>query len=162
MKDRLAYFLGIVLTILLVSGCGRQVQDKVVMVKKDDPKMNAAIAKACETARKFIGVLNDPQPNQSAFSVKMEVDDGKQAEFMWLAPVQFDGQMFVGTLANDAELVHNVKIGQRMTVAPDKISDWMYVEDGKLVGGFTIRAMRDAMPDDERSKLDSELPFRVE
>jgi uncharacterized protein YegJ (DUF2314 family) len=58
---------------------------------------------------------------------------------MWLTPVSFDGTTFHGTVNNEPEKVKTVRMGQKVTVAPSEISDWMYVENRKLVGGYTLR-----------------------
>ena len=40
-----------------------------------------------------------------------------------------------------------------------QITDWMYVEDGRLVGGYTMRAIRDRLSSDARAKFDAGSPF---
>jgi len=42
------------------------------------------------------------------------------------------------------------------------ISDWLYLEDDLLVGGFTLRVIRDRMSPVERMQFDASVPFRVE
>jgi uncharacterized protein YegJ (DUF2314 family) len=146
----------------LTAACKKASADKVTMVSGDDPKMNAAIDKARATVNTFITALKTPKQNQESFTVKMAFSDRKHTEHMWLADVTFDGVKFHGVVNNDVELVSNVKIGQRASVEPAKISDWMYVEDGKLVGGYTLRVLRDAMSAKERRKFDKSVPFIIE
>jgi uncharacterized protein YegJ (DUF2314 family) len=38
----------------------------------------------------------------------------------------------------------------------------MFVENRKLVGGHTLRVLRDAMPADERAEFDKSVPFQVD
>jgi len=38
----------------------------------------------------------------------------------------------------------------------------MYVDSGRLVGGYTIRVMRAQMSPEERAAFDAEMPFRIE
>ena len=99
---------------------------------------------------------------KTAFSVKMAFTDGGGTEHIWLAPVTYDGTSFRGTVNNEPQIVRSVKMGQKVTVAPAQISDWMYVENRKLVGGQTLRVMRDALSPAERADFDKGLPFRVE
>lgn len=160
----------LLLGLSLCLGCGSSARpviqgdgdDSVVRVASDDPGMKAAISKARETSQQFITVLGAPQPNQSGLSVKQAVQDGEHTEHFWLSDVEFRDGRFYGNIANDPQLVHNVSFGQATSVAPGEISDWMYVEDGKLVGGYTIRAMRDAMSPEERQELDAGLPFTID
>jgi uncharacterized protein YegJ (DUF2314 family) len=59
-------------------------------------------------------------------------------------------------------MVSNVKIGDQATVDPESISDWMFVDNGKLVGGYTVRVLRDAMSAAEREEFDKSVPFKIE
>ena len=154
----------IVVCLLLaaLAGCRKGPVDKVTMVADDDPKMLAAIGQARSSVNTFVAALRAPKPGQSAFSVKMAFTDGKATEHMWLTDVTYDGRAFHGVVNNDAELVSNVQLGQRATVEPAQISDWMYVEDGKLVGGYTLRVLRDAMTPQERADFDKSVPFTVD
>ena len=146
-------------------GCGKgggNPDDPVVMVADDDAKMNAAMDKARKTVEAFIAALKSPKAGQVAFSVKAPFADGEHVEHMWLAPVSYDGANFQGVVNNDPALVKNVKIGDQVTVAPDKISDWMYVDGRKLVGGETLRALRDGLGPKERAEFDESVPFVIE
>jgi len=58
--------------------------------------------------------------------------------------------------------VKSVKIGQTVTVERAKISDWMYIENRKLVGGYTLRALRETLPPDERANFDKSVPFVID
>ena len=148
---------------LVVLGCGpRGREDKVVMVADDDPKMNAAIDKARQTVDTFIQALTEPKPSQTSFSVKLAIVDGKHTEHMWLDGVRFDGKKFHGTINNDPNNVKNVKLGDKASIEPSRISDWMFVENGKLVGGYTIRVLRDGLSGKERKELDDGLPFTID
>jgi uncharacterized protein YegJ (DUF2314 family) len=124
--------------------------------------MNAAMEKARSTVKTFIAALGAPQPGESGYSVKVRFADGSNAEHMWLSPVAFDGASFQGTVNNKPEKVQNVRIGQKASVDPSQISDWMYIKNGKLIGGFTFRVLRDSMPPAERAEFDKSLPFKID
>src|SRR6187401_3000188 len=115
--------------VLALAGCGTKGPvDKVTDVADDDPRMNAAIAKARSTVDGFIAALKSPEPNQSEFSVKVAFTDGRKIEHMWLSPVTYDGANFQGTVNNEPEMVKTVKLGQSVAVTPAEITDWMYIE----------------------------------
>jgi len=63
---------------------------------------------------------------------------------------------------NKPDKVTTIKMGERASVEPSEISDWMYIENRKLVGGFTLRVLRDGMPAGERAEFDKSLPFVIE
>ena len=118
------------LAVVAATGCGRKhPADKVTRVADDDPQMNAAIEKARSTADTFIAVLKSPKPGQSGFSVKMLVSDGTNHEHIWLSPVVFDGKVFRGMINNKPDKVTTIKMGERASVEPSEISDWMYIEN---------------------------------
>jgi uncharacterized protein YegJ (DUF2314 family) len=49
---------------------------------------------------------------------------------------------------------------QRVDFEPSYISDWMYIEDGYLVGGYTTRVIRDRMTPKERTAYDAQAPYK--
>jgi len=144
------------------SGDWTKSPDKMTVVSKDDPQINAAIEKARASLATFIAALQSPKPGQVGFQVKAKFTDGGKVEHIWLGNLSYDGTNFQGTIDNEPEMVKNVKNGQRVTVAPADISDWMYLENRKLVGGETFRVFRNRRSPAERADLDKHLDFVVE
>jgi uncharacterized protein YegJ (DUF2314 family) len=148
---------------VILAGCKKKSPaDKVTYVPDDDPKMNAAMEKARSTVNTFITVLRAPKPGQTSFSVKMAFTDGSNTEHIWLSPVSYDGKVFHGTVNNEPEKVKSVKMGQKVSIEPAKISDWMYVENRKLVGGETLRVLRAGLSPSERTEFDKSVPFVID
>jgi uncharacterized protein YegJ (DUF2314 family) len=153
----------LLLAVAAASGCGgRQTPLKAVFVEDDDANMKAAIDKARSTVNQFIAALQKPKKTQENFSIKMLFKDGEEGEHMWLLPVTYDGKQFTGVVNNMPEKIKTAKLKQRVTIDPDKISDWMYIENGKLVGGFTIRALHERLSPEERKEMEKTLPFKFE
>ncbi len=136
--------------------------DRIARVPDDDPKMNEAMAKARTTVDTFLTALKAPTRNQTMFAVKVHFKDGSQNEHMWISKVTFDGTKFHGMIDNSPQMVKNVKAGQKVSVAKGEISDWMFLENKKLVGGETLRVLRNALNDKERAEFDKSLPFVIE
>lgn len=164
---------GVMLMIAAVVGCGgdqpvanetieRPGQPPVTQVESDDPEMTAAIETARATVDQFIAALETPQPSRSDFSVKVRIEDGDYAEHMWILPVRYENGEFHGTINNEPSGVTTVSLGDEVSVAKEEISDWMYVEDQKLIGGYTLRAIRASLPQEERADFDRSLPFALE
>jgi uncharacterized protein YegJ (DUF2314 family) len=153
--------------LLMCSGCGSDIvrragEPDFINVPEDDPQMTAAIAQARASADRFIAALNHPQPGQKGFSVKARITDGRNTEHMWLTPIRYEGGKFIGAVNNEPVAVRGVKIGDQRSVPPAEISDWMYVDGEKLVGGFTIRVLRDRVPEHERREFDRGFPFKMD
>jgi len=135
----------------------------VEMVESDDPEMNAAIQQAQASLEVFIAALASPAPGQTYFSIKARFPygSGDAAEHMWLDDVAFDGERFEATLANAPVYVADLHIGDRVTIERERISDWMIVDDDRLLGGFTIYVLRSRLSADERRQFDAEFGLEL-
>lgn len=83
---------------------------------------------------------------EADFSLKVEISDTHGTEHFWVVdPERKDGKIF-GTIDNDPDLVKSVKLGDRIQVDEQGISDWGYVRDGKMYGKHTLRVLMKHMP----------------
>lgn len=158
--------------LLAASGCEDREDDGVVRrdgepdfaTKYDEKAMTDAIAKARATWREFSAALVKPAPGMSRFSIKKGflVDDDPEGEHIWLADVSFDGGNFRGAVGNEPVSTQEVKFGQVVDVMPEELTDWMFVEDGVLRGGYTLRVLlMQKSPEDRKAFLET-LGFRLE
>ena len=143
-------------------GCEDRLAQHAARVADHNPLMNEAMATARQTVHEFVDALNSPQNGQSEFRVKKAFIDGEEVEHIWLDNVTKNGQDFRGYVSRRPEYVHNAVLGELVAVRVDEISDWMYVDQGTLVGGFTIRVLRNALHPKEREHWDNQAPYRVE
>ncbi len=102
------------------------------------------------------------RPGQTTFTVKVPVSDGEHVEHMWLMPVVDLGHAVRGTINNEPDRVTGVRIGEVREFAKDEISDWMYIDNGHLVGGYTLRAMYNSASPEERATLELNSPFKFD
>jgi uncharacterized protein YegJ (DUF2314 family) len=54
-----------------------------------------------------------------------------------------------------------VKQGQVVTVYPKEISDWLYIDNGNLVGGYTVRVHYNELSPKEKQEFDREANFKI-
>lgn len=135
---------------ITVSAIPAQAQtDPVVIVSGDDAEMNAARDRAVASLPVFWSERDHPKANESDFMLKIRIDGDDQSEHFWCDQIEGDAASATCTIANDPEYVKTVAFGQRIDVQPDHISDWMYMRDGKIVGGETIRALLSHMSKEE-------------
>ncbi|WP_421943564.1 YegJ family protein [Pedobacter sp.] len=141
----------------------RKGEPDMVYVPNEDELMNWAIEKAKLTLWYFEESLSNPQPHQVYFSVKVHIIDGENGEHIWLTEPHFDdeGNLF-GTVGNEPVNVTTVKLNQKIGIERDLISDWMTIENGKLIGGYTIRAIRDGVPDKEKAAFDNSIGLYID
>ncbi|MDQ0395350.1 YegJ family protein [Labrys monachus] len=107
------------------------------VVAPDDPEMLAAISEARHRLAEFVAVLDGRTEDVSSLAVKIPIVDGDNTEYLWVNELSHDGDVFVGTVANDPVVVGNVVLGQRISFGKEQISDWHYVKNGRMRGSFT-------------------------
>ncbi len=106
--------------------------------------MNWAMDKSKLTLHYFEKCLKEPKQGQQYFSIKVKIEDERKIEHIWLTEPSFDsdGNLF-GVVGNEPIDVKSVNLNQKIGINKDLVSDWMIIENGRLIGGYTIRAMRD-------------------
>lgn len=137
----------------------RSTDDPVVRVASTDKQMNAAIARARETLPVFWQIKSNPTAGQSNLSLKVEITEGEEAEHFWLVDIAEQGDGYTGTIANTPQLVGNVKEGQRYAFPQKDITDWMYMQNNKIHGGYTIRVLVDKMPEGKGARMKALLAY---
>jgi uncharacterized protein YegJ (DUF2314 family) len=143
-----------------LSGAGN---DPIVEVANNDPEMIAAIEDARNTLYFFLENFQSPKPNQTYFSIKARFPYGADShEHMWIDDLIFSGQEFSGILGNDPRYVLDLKYGDKVTVKVSDVTDWMIVENGKLIGGYTLLVLRNRMSPTEREKFDAQIGLVID
>jgi uncharacterized protein YegJ (DUF2314 family) len=123
--------------------------DRVVLVHTDDPEMNAAQAKARDSLGEFWKHFILPGGNESGFALKIAISDGRMIEHFWCNEIVGGSSGATCRIDNEPKDVHVVKMGERIPVEPALISDWMYLRDGKIQGGESIRVLLPKMTPEE-------------
>jgi uncharacterized protein YegJ (DUF2314 family) len=134
--------IALVMTIVIVAVWCRNSDDPVVSVRAKDSEMNAAISTAQESITNFMAVFANPQTNQHYFLIKGKFTAGDVVEHIWVADLRYEGSVFHGVIANEPERIPGLKFKQPVDLQLGQISDWMFVQDGKLVGGYTSRVLQ--------------------
>jgi len=136
----------------------REGQPDVYNIESEDDRMTWMIEKAGLTLHYFEECLKSPKNGQDHFSVKVRFEDGDKVEHMWISDPEFDaeGNLF-GEVGNDPIDVKTVKLGQKVGIDRNFISDWMIIEGGRLIGGYTIRAVRDGLQESQWPEFDKSI-----
>ena len=135
----------------------------MIAVREDDPGMKAAIARARKTLPDFLARLRAGTADALTTSIKagLPTKDGSK-EHVWITNVRYEGGAFFGTLDNEPSADIGFVIGATVRVHESDISDWKLIENGKLVGGYTIRYIRSRMTKRQREYFDAHLPFTID
>ncbi|MBN2342601.1 MAG: DUF2314 domain-containing protein [Deltaproteobacteria bacterium] len=118
----------------------------MVEVEQDDAEMAQAIQTARKTVDVFLSRFQHPRKGDTHFSVKMKLTYQTESEHVWLTDIVYENGVFVGKIANDPEVVTHVRFGETVQVAREDISDWMWLANGKMHGGYTFRGLLKNMP----------------
>ena len=138
----------------------------VYTFEAEDPEMLVAIRAAQSSYSEFLSELRKegqrivPAMEESlvkyAFMVKSSSVD---VEHMFLSDLEFRGEGLVGTLTSEPVNVRDVKAGDEIEIDPKRVTDWMYVVDGRGTGGFTFKVMWNRFSSDEKSEYREQPPF---
>src|SRR5260221_4960173 len=99
--------------------------------------MHRAVTEARKTVGEFIAVLKHPAPGQQDFEIKKAFVQNDQVEHIWLSDTQLVGNRFQVRIDNDPRKIQRLKLVHLSSINRNQISDALYVDDGKLVVGYT-------------------------
>jgi len=137
----------------LLASCGSGSKDEAIAIAEDDAAMNAVILEARETLDDFVARLQNPQPTDRDFALKVEITDENGTEHFWANEVRVTGDGFTAVINNDPNIVKSVDLGERVSVGRDMVSDWMYRDNEVMIGNHTLRVLLGKMPKDEADAL---------
>ncbi len=151
----------------VIYGCGgetsnnvkRSGEPEIYHVPGDDEVMNRATEAAKNTIKTFDSALRSRNPSSQRFSLKAKFDKPYGAEHIWVGNISINNGRYFGVVDNVPNAIPNLKIGDAIEV--NNITDWMYIENGVLRGGYTIRVLRDRMSAEERKAFDAEFGVTI-
>ncbi|WP_312014709.1 MULTISPECIES: DUF2314 domain-containing protein [unclassified Bradyrhizobium] len=111
--------------------------------RNGDPEIIAAIAQARSTLPKFWASYDAPKPSETGHSLKARFPyPNNSGEHIWMAEVKKIGNgRYSGRFANAPVHLRGKRAGDLAEFREADISDWMFLRNGKIVGGETIRPM---------------------
>ena len=107
-----------------------------------DP-MSDAIQRARSSIGDFFKALRLPRRGQTNFQIQAVFQDGDQREQIWMSSLDFNTRPATGIVSTRPR-IKTIAYRKRMPFRPEQMSDWMYNDNGRLVGGFTMRVARRA------------------
>jgi uncharacterized protein YegJ (DUF2314 family) len=163
-------YISTLLILLVLVGCNnnqttkteREGEPTIYSVKDTDTEMNEAIQTANQTLDKFNAALKSSNPDFKYFALKTHFKTPNGGEHIWVSNITLEDNKYFGVVDNLPESTTDVKIGDTIQIQNDNISDWMYADNQKLCGGFTIRLLRKRMTEPERKQFDAENGLIIE
>jgi uncharacterized protein YegJ (DUF2314 family) len=133
----------------------------VVSVPRSDPDMERAYQEARQSISQFLERLHQPTPTQEYAAVKVRIGGEDRDHYIWVSEVTWDGIRFAGFVYG-VDVPSPFESGDEYEARPDDIYDWMIIDGGRLMGGYTIRVARSEMTIENRERYDASLWFTVE
>lgn len=170
-------FLRTFCTIVLIAmaflvGCGKRDEKSPAMkrgsqetfiLEGTDAEMNDAIREARSTLDEFTAAFRLRQVDHSGYALKvMYPDQVGGHEHVWITDLSLEDGVFSGIVGNVPEYTIEVEAGQYVTVNPEAISDWMYLDGGVLRGGYTLRVLYNRMSPGLRKEFETNSGFVIE
>jgi uncharacterized protein YegJ (DUF2314 family) len=131
-------------------------------VSNDDPQMARAVEDAQRTLGFFMAAVRAKKDGDTILEIKKAFVDGDKVEHLWIKRVTYDGKNFHGQIDNQPAEIGNVHAGERVTVAPREVDDWMFLKDGKLMGGYTTRVLYARLSAEDKARFDKKADYKVE
>jgi uncharacterized protein YegJ (DUF2314 family) len=131
-------------------------------VLDNDKQMDRAVENAQRNLGFFIAALRAKKSGDTVFEIKKGFIDGNNVEHLWIRQVTYDGKNFHGKIDNQPLQIKNAHVGERVTVAPEEVDDWMFLKDGKLIGAYTTRVLYARLSPEEKAEFDKRAEFKIE
>jgi uncharacterized protein YegJ (DUF2314 family) len=115
----------------------------VIGVPPSDADMQLASRQARDTFVSFREQFDKRDPACSIFIVKVFYPDPKVpdgGEHLWLTAHSVSDSSASGVITSRPMLITTLKLRDKVEVKLPQLSDWLYVRDGRAVGGYTATA----------------------
>jgi uncharacterized protein YegJ (DUF2314 family) len=128
----------------------------------EDVEMEAAFRQARETLDSFVEKIEVSQPNRTLVAVKVRfaLPDGTTQD-LWVDRISYRDGSFHGTMG-DVIPTLKLSVDDKITINRDDILDWLMVENGKLIGGYTIRLAFQRMTPKEKQRFLETVNYSIE
>jgi uncharacterized protein YegJ (DUF2314 family) len=131
----------------------------IVELTSADVDMNAAIARARDTLPTFWASYDTPKPSETGHGLKVRFAVGPDRfEHIWMSEVEKlpDGN-FSGRFANQPSDLPDKNEGDQVEFKQADITDWLFIRNGKVVGGESIKLLLKSMPKEQADAMRAQM-----
>lgn len=114
--------------------------DNFVSVHSENAEMSEAIEQAKASIGQFFQAFLSFDPKYSHFALKVRFEESGKGEHIWLTDLDFKTKPTTGVVGNEPR-IKSLSYMERVPFTDEQISDWMYMENENLVGGFTSKVL---------------------
>ena len=73
------------------------------------------------------------------------------AEQVWITNIIFRNGQYYGTVSSTPVYLTSIRRGDRVNFYVNSITDWMFTQNGRIVGGYSIRYLLEQIPENQRT-----------
>jgi uncharacterized protein YegJ (DUF2314 family) len=132
---------------------------RTMQVEQDDEEILQIAEDARNTLSGFFRHLNRPGTGEKQFCVKypFPTGNGNSMEQLWLTSIYFKNGRYYGVLEGVPKQFNGMKKGDTVIFEADNITDWMYIRNDKIIGGYSIKYLLEKIPEHQRSDREYRL-----
>jgi uncharacterized protein YegJ (DUF2314 family) len=127
----------------------------------EDIVMNEAIQTAKKTFPEFKKAFLANNESYDSFSVKIAFEHSEGHEHIWISDIFMQNNLFYGVVGNDPYFIPDLYFGDTVQIKEQLLSDWKYLENNALRGGYTIKVLRNRMSKQEQKSFDEAIDFKI-
>lgn len=127
-----------------------------------DEGLDSAIQQARASLHTFIETITTPHADRTFVAIKVRFyPPDALPQDIWVDDVTYTDGVLRGNMGDDIPSL-KLEAGEKITIDERDILDWMIVENGKLIGGYTIRLAVERMSPEERERFLETLDYSIE
>jgi len=129
-----------------------------------DAEMESAFRQAQDTLDSYIQKLGTTHPDRTLVAVKVRfILPDSSSQDIWVDQITYEDRTgsFHGVMGDDIPTL-KLSVDDKIKIDREEIVDWMIVEDGKLIGGYTIRLAYQRMTPAQKERFLETVHYSVE
>jgi uncharacterized protein YegJ (DUF2314 family) len=131
-------------------------------IDDQDRAMRDAVRQARGSVGQFTRAMQAHRAGDDHFMIKKAYRQDGRVEHLWLTDLVYTGHRFAGRVDNRPRQITGLKLGSYCSANPGEITDWAYLHHGRLVGGYTIRALYARLTPSQKQLMRHEIAFSLD
>lgn len=106
--------------------------------------------------------MKDTTTTNFMIQQKFPIPKSELKEGIWVSDIVNNNDTLKGVVNSQVQYIKELKMGDTIIIDPTKIGDWMYYKADKMIGGFTIKYLRNKMTPEQRATYDEQFKVKFE
>jgi uncharacterized protein YegJ (DUF2314 family) len=129
---------------------------------RDSDVLVRARARARCTLPELVRRIRFPPPTQAEVAIQGRFAEAGAIEDLWMTPAStLLDSLVIGSLTSRPGVIRRLRYGDTVVIRPASIVDWYAIDHDTLVGGFTLRAIRNSLSETERERQDRARGYTI-